>query len=157
MAKLGEVYEPLAEVRKELKVKWIRLNIDQEKLRELNKRNDMQGWIQSLGHLGIWMVTGAFVYYFWAHEIWLAFLIALFLHGTVASFLWALRHMNWGMQPSLRPRVSTRYSCISTVVWVGGINSTMPPATPIIIVTHFTRKEIAKTCYPSPLWLDHSF
>jgi fatty acid desaturase len=86
MAKLGEIYEPLAEVRKELKVKWIRPKIDQEKLRELNMRHDLQGWIQSLGHLGIWVVTGAFVYYFWAHEIWFAFLVALFLHGTVASF-----------------------------------------------------------------------
>ena len=86
MAKSGEVYEPLAEVRKELKVKWIRPKIDQEELRELNKRNDMQGWIQSLGHLGIWAMTGAFVYYFWAQGIWFAFLVALFLHGTVASF-----------------------------------------------------------------------
>ena len=79
-------YEPLADVRKELKVKWIRPKIDTTKLQELNKRNDAQGWFQSLGHLGIWVLTGACVFYFWAHENWIAFLIALFFHGTVASF-----------------------------------------------------------------------
>ena len=80
------IYEPLAKVRKELKVKWVRPKIDTEKLQALSRRNDLQGWIQSLGHLGIWIMTGASVYYFWARENWLAFLVALFLHGTVASF-----------------------------------------------------------------------
>jgi fatty acid desaturase len=73
-------------VRKELKVKWIRPKVDLAKLQELNQRNDAQGWFQALGHLGIWVFTGAWVYYFWAHEMWLAFLVALFCHGTVASF-----------------------------------------------------------------------
>ena len=45
----------------------------------------MQGWIQSLVIL-VFGCDWSIVYYFWAHEIWLAFLIALFLHGTVASF-----------------------------------------------------------------------
>jgi len=79
-------YEPLEKVRKELKVKWLRPKIDQEKLRLLNQRSDWQGWIQAGGHLGIWLVTGAIVYYFWAQQIWPAFLVALFCHGTVASF-----------------------------------------------------------------------
>jgi fatty acid desaturase len=79
-------YEPLADVRKELKVKWIRPKIEATKLQELNKRNDAQGWFQALGHLGVWVLTGACVYYFWAHENWIALLVALFFHGTVASF-----------------------------------------------------------------------
>jgi fatty acid desaturase len=79
-------YEPLADVRKELKVKWIRPKVDLATLQELNQRKDAQGWFQSLGHLGIWVFTGAWVYYFWANEMWFAFLLALFFHGTVASF-----------------------------------------------------------------------
>jgi hypothetical protein len=79
-------YEPLADVRKELKVKWIRPKIEATKLQELNKRNDAQGWFQALGHLGVWVLTGACVFYFWAHENWIAVLVALFFHGTVASF-----------------------------------------------------------------------
>lgn len=79
-------YAPLADVRKELKVKWLRPKIDGKTLQEINKRSDLQGWIQSAGHLGIWLVTGIFVYVFWAQSLWLPFVIALFLHGTVASF-----------------------------------------------------------------------
>jgi fatty acid desaturase len=79
-------YEVLSEVRKELKVKWIRPKVPVEKLQELNQRNNAQGWFQALGHLGIWILTGACVYYFWAHQMWITFFVALFFHGTVASF-----------------------------------------------------------------------
>ncbi len=86
MAKPDAVYRPLAEVRKELKVRWLRPKIDREKLRELNMRSDAQGWFQAGGHLAIWLLTGAASFYFWSQENWIALLIALFFHGTVASF-----------------------------------------------------------------------
>lgn len=79
-------YEPLEKVRKELKVRWIRPRIDQAKLQELSERSDLQGWFQAGGHLALWLVTGALVYYFWTQENWLAFLVTLFCHGTIASF-----------------------------------------------------------------------
>ncbi|MFN8492915.1 MAG: fatty acid desaturase [Caldilineaceae bacterium] len=79
-------YEPLEKVRKELKVKWLRPKISQERLRELNERSDLQGWLQAGGHLGLWLVTGALTYYFWAQHNWIAFFVALFCHGTIASF-----------------------------------------------------------------------
>ena len=31
-------------------------------------------------------MTGALVFGFWVNELWLAFLLALFAHGTVTSF-----------------------------------------------------------------------
>ena len=85
-------YEPLEKVRKELKVKWQRPRIDTERLRQLNERSDAQGWFQAGGHLLLWLVTGTFVYYFWSQSLWLAFLIALFWHGVVASFFIAGAH-----------------------------------------------------------------
>jgi fatty acid desaturase len=79
-------YQPLAEVRKTLRVEWYRCPIEGAKLRELSKRSDLQGWIQAGGHLAQFVLTGTLVYVFWAQQIWLAFLVALFLHGTVGSF-----------------------------------------------------------------------
>ena len=79
-------YQPLAEVRKTLRVDWYRCQIDGAKLHELSKRSDLQGWFQAGGHLALFAVTSSFVYLFWAHQIWLAFVIALFVHGTVGSF-----------------------------------------------------------------------
>lgn len=79
-------YQPLSEVRKTLKVKWYRSPLDPETRRMLNERSDAQGWIQSGGQLLIFILLGALVYYFWAQQMWLGFAIALFLHGTLASF-----------------------------------------------------------------------
>jgi len=79
-------YQPLTEVRKTLRVDWYRCPIEHAKLRELSKRSDLQGWFQAGGHLALFAVTGSLVYLFWAQQIWLAFLIALFVHGTVGSF-----------------------------------------------------------------------
>lgn len=79
-------YQPLADVRKSLRVKWYRSPIPHATLRDLSKRSDLQGWIQAGGHLALYAVTGLLVYFFWSQQSWLAFLIALFFHGTVASF-----------------------------------------------------------------------
>lgn len=79
-------YQPLSDVRKSLRVAWYRCPIDPAKLRELSKRSDLHGWLQAGGHLTLFLFTGALVYLFWSEENWLAFIIALFVHGTVASF-----------------------------------------------------------------------
>lgn len=79
-------YQPLAEVRKTLRVEWYRCPIESAKLRELSKRSDLQGWFQAGGHLALFIVTGSLVYLFWSQQHWLGFLLALFAHGTVGSF-----------------------------------------------------------------------
>lgn len=79
-------YQPLAEVRKTLRVDWYRCPIEGAKLRELSKRSDLQGWIQAGGHLALFVLTGTLVYVFWAQQAWLAFLLSLWLHGTIGSF-----------------------------------------------------------------------
>ena len=42
-------YQPLADVRKNLRVEWYRCRIDHAKLRALSKRSDLQGWFQAGG------------------------------------------------------------------------------------------------------------
>ena len=79
-------YQPLAEVRKTLRVDWYRSPMKPGKLRELSRRSDAQGWFQAGGHLALFIVTGTLVFIFWSQEIWLVFLMALFAHGTVSSF-----------------------------------------------------------------------
>lgn len=79
-------YEPLSDVRKTLRVRWYRTPIPPERLRALSKRSDMQGWIQAGGHFLLFVLTGTLVFVLWQQQLWLAMLIALFFHGTVASF-----------------------------------------------------------------------
>jgi len=79
-------YQPLAEVRKTLKVKWYRSPVDSKRMREFTERSDLQGWIQAGGHLALFIFTGTLVYLFWARQAWLGFALALFVHGTIASF-----------------------------------------------------------------------
>ncbi len=79
-------YQELSEVRKTLRVDWYRSPMKPGKLRELSRRSDAQGWFQAGGHLALFIITGALVYFFWSQAIWLAFLMALFVHGTVTSF-----------------------------------------------------------------------
>jgi len=79
-------YRPLSEVRKSLRVPWYRCPIEKAKLRELSQRSDAQGWFQAGGHLGLFALTGTLVFVFWSQESWIGFFLALFAHGTVASF-----------------------------------------------------------------------
>lgn len=79
-------YEPLSDVRETLNVQWYRSKMPPARFRELSKRSDRQGWIQAGGHFGLFCLTGAIVYLTWAQGLWIAFLAALFAHGTIATF-----------------------------------------------------------------------
>ncbi len=79
-------YPPLSDIRQNLDVQWYRSPIDPKRFRELSTRSDLKGWFQAGGHLAIFILTGTLVFYFWYQQAWLAFLVALFVHGTVASF-----------------------------------------------------------------------
>ena len=79
-------YPPLHKVRDTLTVNWYRSKLKPEKLREFSKRSDLQGWKQAGGHLALFLLTGALTYYFWSQSNWIAFIIVLWVHGTVGSF-----------------------------------------------------------------------
>ena len=79
-------YPPLSDVRQSLRVKWYRSPIDKQRLRELSERTDRQGWIQTGGHLGAFLLTGTITLISWQQQIWSLFFIALWCHGFIATF-----------------------------------------------------------------------
>ena len=79
-------WQPLSEVRKSLRVDWYRCKMRPGRLRELSRRSDAQAWFQAGGHFALFLLTGALVFACWLEELWLPFVLALFAHGTVASF-----------------------------------------------------------------------
>ena len=91
-------YQPLAEVRKTLRVKWYRSKVDHTILRNLSKRSDLQGWFQAGGHLALWLLTGSLVYFFWSQAIW----IGLF-HCPICT-----RHGRQLLQRDSQSRIGTR-------------------------------------------------
>ena len=88
----AQVQKPMSEIRKELRIKWYRCPIDPTVLRELSKPSDFQGFQMALGHLGLWLLTGAVSFYFAVEQLWLGFLLTIFLHGTVGTFFSAPHH-----------------------------------------------------------------
>ena len=88
----AQVQKPMSEIRKELRIKWYRCPIDPTVLRELSKPSDIQGFQMALGHLGLWLLTGTLSFYFAVEQLWLGFLLTIFLHGTVGTFFSAPHH-----------------------------------------------------------------
>ncbi len=84
---MREEHEPLQKVRENLQLHWYRCPIEPGALRELTGRSDLQGFLQTLGHLLLLAVTGALTWLFFDHRIWVGFAVALFVHGTIDSFL----------------------------------------------------------------------
>ena len=88
----AQAQKPMSEIRKELRIKWYRCPIDPSVLRELSKPSDLQGFKMALGHLGLWLLTGSLSFYFAVEQLWLGFLLMIFLHGTVGTFFSAPHH-----------------------------------------------------------------
>lgn len=80
-------HRPLSETSKTLNVVWYRCPIAGERLRELSRRSDAQGLFQAVGHLALFTATGLLTAACYLQQQWLGFGLALFLHGTVTSFL----------------------------------------------------------------------
>ena len=88
----AQVQKPMSEIRKELRIKWYRCPIDPTVLRKLSKPSDFQGFQMALGHLGLWLLTGTVSFYFAVEQLWLGFLLTIFLHGTVGTFFSVPHH-----------------------------------------------------------------
>jgi fatty acid desaturase len=69
------------------RVRWYRTPIDKETLALLNTRSNWKGLAQSLGHLGLLILTGGLVLYGAGHWPWWVVLLLVFLHGTAYAFM----------------------------------------------------------------------
>ena len=76
------------------RINWYRSPVDPQVMKELMRCSDWQGFRQAGCHLGLWFVTGTLAYLAFCHitaanwSVTLPLLLAaLFVHGTVGSFL----------------------------------------------------------------------
>ena len=75
------------EINRTVSRKWYRCPIDPQLLRALNQRSDLKGFGQTLGHLGILVITGSAACYAAENWPWPVFFLILFAHGTCSAFL----------------------------------------------------------------------
>lgn len=68
-------------------IAWYRSPLSREELAALNQRSDWQGLLQTLGHLGLLVLTGAAVWYSAGRLPWALWWLLLYLHGMVFAFL----------------------------------------------------------------------
>ena len=101
---MSTVYQPMQQVRQDLRVKWYRSPIEPAKLRELMRRSDLQGWFQTGGHLLLFAGTGALAYVLFEQSIWIGCALALLAHGTVGSFFRGLAAHELGHGTVFRTR-----------------------------------------------------
>ena len=88
MAKAAEtVREPMKEVRDKFKVTWYRAPVEPGRLKDLTRRSDLRGALQTGGFVLLLVVTAAVSWYCFDHGIWAGFAVALFAHGTIYSFI----------------------------------------------------------------------
>jgi len=72
---------------KERKISWYRSPMKREILTKLNQRSDWQGLFQTLGHLGLLVLTGACAWFAASRlPVWVLVLI-LYIYGTIYAFL----------------------------------------------------------------------
>jgi fatty acid desaturase len=84
---MGDAFPPLEEVRKNLKIRWYRSPLGNAALKDLTERSDLRGGLQAFGHLFLFLATASLAFWMWSSQVWIGFAAALFLHGTVSSFL----------------------------------------------------------------------
>jgi len=68
-------------------VRWQRVPLDREKMRELARRTDGEGLLQCAGFLALLCASGAGAWLAWGRLPWYLVLPLLFLHGTFFAFL----------------------------------------------------------------------
>ncbi|HMN28525.1 MAG TPA: fatty acid desaturase [Caldilineaceae bacterium] len=69
------------------KIHWYRSPVDRETLNALNQRSDWKGLLQTLGHLGLLVLTGAAAWLAVERKAWPMLFLLLFAHGTFYAFL----------------------------------------------------------------------
>jgi len=84
---MKETREPMSQVRNTFRVGWYRSLIAPDRLKELTTRSNLRGAAQSLGFLALVVVAGGAAWYFCAVRLWGLMAAALFVYGTIYSFI----------------------------------------------------------------------
>lgn len=74
-------------VRRNVAITWYRTKLPADTLKALHAKSDWKGGVQTLGYLAILLGTGVLAWYSFHHWSWWATVAAVFLYGTIASFL----------------------------------------------------------------------
>lgn len=85
-------FPPMKEVESKLRINWYRCPIEPEVMRKLMQKSDAQGLFHALGHLSLLVLSGSIAWWLYSVGDVRLFLVALFVHGTMASFLSAPHH-----------------------------------------------------------------
>jgi len=68
-------------------ITWYRTPLDKKDFKSLHEKSDFLGWLQSLGYLGILVLTGSASFYAAGHWPIGVTLLLIFLHGMFCSFM----------------------------------------------------------------------
>ncbi len=68
------------------RVDWYRTPLPRETLAELNRRSDLKGAAQTLGMLGLFLLSGGAAWYSSQHFTWPLTLLLVFVHGSLYGF-----------------------------------------------------------------------
>ena len=106
----------------QIKINWYRCKVDKTVMSQLMKKSDARGFLQAILPLVIWAATGTLAWYAyrnvhadnwpWALPL---LLLALFVHGTNASFF-----ANASGSPATRPRQAVRNGASASSVIIQG-------------------------------------
>jgi fatty acid desaturase len=67
-------------------IEWYHCPLSKTDFKSLHERSDFLGWCQTLGYLGVLVVTGGSACYSAGHWPWYVTVLLVFLHGTVFAF-----------------------------------------------------------------------
>jgi len=68
-------------------IRWYRTPLDRQTLARLNTRSNARGFAQTLGYMGLMLLTGSLALYAIGHWSWWVVVVIVFLHGTLGSFI----------------------------------------------------------------------
>ncbi len=102
-----------------MRIDWYRSPLPPGRLKELSQRSDLRGFLQVAGHLGLFALTGSLVFWAWSTASWPLFAVALFAHGTVASFFAGIAPHELGHGTVFKTRWLNRLFLypITTISW----------------------------------------
>jgi len=82
---------PLSEltesIRRGAAVTWYRSPLTTAQVKDLHRKSNLQGAFQTLGYLGILLMTGTLAYHSSSAWPWWMTIVLILIHGTVGSFL----------------------------------------------------------------------